>query len=263
MAQKKIPLVKKLIVVGGALIALQFVYIFVFSRSSERKDIKTVINEQVSKNTSLDSERKEMVKIQVALSSFRVKNNRYPKQLNELVPDYLDTIPLDPKTGVAYKYTVTGDNYTLGDAKLLAKKDTDNKGAGTSVGNDEQSQLIAFLDETKQEEYVYDSTGKKDPFRSHDFSPKVVEGNTGQPLEQYSYSQLKLSAILEGGDSPKAMIEDITGKGHVVTIGARVGNTGGTIAQIEKDKVIIIEKTVEFTGETSTRTVELLIRRDN
>jgi type IV pilus assembly protein PilP len=228
--------------------------------------MKDAINQQISQNKDIPTDRKDMIKIQVALSGYRVQNNKYPKTLSDLVPEYLDTVPLDPSTGAEFKYSVHDDRYSLGDVKPNTGNSTGSTGSKSPIKDapateDEQSKLLAYLETGDQDEtFVYDPSEKRDPFRSFDFSPQKVSGSGDTPLEQYSYNELKLSAVLEGFGEPKAVVEDPKGKGHTVSVGTKVGNLGGTVMKIESDKIIILEKSIEFTGETQTRTVELYIR---
>ena len=44
--------------------------------------------------------------IEMALFKYKEGNNTYPKDLSRLAPSFLDSVPVDPKTGVAYHYSV-------------------------------------------------------------------------------------------------------------------------------------------------------------
>jgi Tfp pilus assembly protein PilP len=263
MAPKKMPLVKKLLLICVPLALAQMAYIFILQDTSPPMSIKEAISQQVSRNKSIPAERKDVVKVQVALSGYRMKHGKYPKQLSVLVPEYLDTVPLDPSTGAPFKYSVKEDRYHLGDVKKTRPEGKDGTPGDSPVeiGDDEQSRLLAYLDKGDEtDNFIYDSSNKRDPFRSFDFSPRTVDAGSGTPLEQYSYNELKLAAVLEGMGEPKAVIEDPKGKGHTVSVGTKIGNLGGVVMKIESEKIVILEKNVEFTGETQTRTVEMFIR---
>ena len=264
MAIKKLPPTKKLLMIGLPLIFLQLIFIFLFQSDAPLTQ-KEAINLATMKNNALPADRKDMVRIQLALSGFMSNNKHFPKTLDELVPDYLDAVPLDPKTGGPFKYKLEGNRYVLGDFSTTTQVAENGKNGPKlgvqAVAGDESSQLLAYLDQDDPNSaFSYDPTGKKDPFRSFDFSPKVADDNDGTPLEQYSYNELRLVAVLEGFGEPKAVVEDPKGKGHTVNVGTKLGNLGGTVMKIEKDKLVILEKSVEFTGETQTRTVEMYIR---
>jgi len=55
--------------------------------------------------TARDSQRQDdVIKLQNALSVYYQKNHMYPSSLSTLIPDYLSSIPLDPRSGNAYSY---------------------------------------------------------------------------------------------------------------------------------------------------------------
>jgi type IV pilus assembly protein PilP len=82
-----------------------------------------------------------------------------------------------------------------------------------------------------------ESDRNRDPFRSYAsiFAPtdkRVVTNQRAVVLSQYSLDELKLVAIVTGGDYPRAMVIDPHGKGWVIKRGDFVGrpdvvHTGG------------------------------------
>ena len=83
-----------------------------------------------------------------------------------------------------------------------------------------------------------DSDRNRDPFRSFasafaDQGKKPIVNQRSVLLSQYGIEELKLVAIQTGGDFPRAMVVDPTGKGWVLKRGDYVGrpdvvHTGGT-----------------------------------
>ncbi|WOO43641.1 hypothetical protein [Rubellicoccus peritrichatus] len=49
----------------------------------------------------------------LALSAYNKDHDKYPNSLGELVPDYLDEIPVDPLTGGGFVYRPEGEGYLL------------------------------------------------------------------------------------------------------------------------------------------------------
>jgi type IV pilus assembly protein PilP len=82
---------------------------------------------------------------------------------------------------------------------------------------------LTFLDnlpegprKTKASSYIYDPTGKPDPFKpfiSEVKRSKEEADKTLQPLQKYEISQLKLVAIIWNIDTPRALVEDSSGRG--------------------------------------------------
>jgi len=259
MARKsKAPIIRKFVTVAIILIALQVGFLLVFRDGDSPKTSREAISKAIDKQTGgLSNTRREMMKVQAALADFRAKNNRFPAALQELSPVYFEKVPVNPTSGEPFEYRIEGVSYRLGSPE----GEIDHKsGEGVPVSSEEKDLLIASLDPaTARAHFVYDPTGKRDPFMPFDLSPKRSAGAT--PLEQYAFEELKVTAILNNGDTPKAIIEDSTGKGFTVGKGTKVGLNGGEIVEILPNKVVILESETDFTGEKKNRTTELLLRR--
>ena len=258
-------------IVGGALIAIQAVILFLQSGSEPvtiRQAIESAVDDQ-----NLPPRRREQVRIQLAVADFMAANQGSPPEsLGELVPKYFDTVPIDPDTGDAFIYTVKDGKYYVGMSKEQIQA-TSSKGKGKGKGKDkqadsdaplskdEQQALLASLNEEPEEEQIYDPTGKRDPFRPFDLTPKsAIDDGTKTPLERYSIGQLRLTAVLDGFEEPKAIIENQAGKGFTAKKGTLIGPNGGEIVEILPGKILILETTVDFTGQKKTNTIEMTLR---
>jgi hypothetical protein len=99
--------------------------------------------------------------------------------------------------------------------------------------------------------YIYDPTGKTDPFKSF-----INENDTGKPptgpeptvLETLDISQLELIAIMIGPKGNWAMVRDSKGVGHVIQKGKRIGTKGGVVDKITEHEVVIKEEYKDFRG---------------
>ena len=259
---------KKLMVVALVVIAIEAVVLIVFKRD-EPLSIKKAIEEQVEEKRGLDGARKSQLKIQLAVSDYRGKYGKYPKSLQELVPEYFDVIPTNPKSGKDFVYSVEGDNFFVGtseEVKLAqageesepVKQGEEATVAKEETSEEQQAALIASL-EKAPEEFIYNPAGKRDPFRPFNFSPQQ-DDRARTPLERYSIGQLKLTVILDGFDEPFAMVENSAGKGFKISRGTKIGQNGGEVVEILKDRIVILERSVDFTGRESTKTIELRLR---
>ena len=87
--------------------------------------------------------------------------------------------------------------------------------------------------------FVYNPAGKRDPFKQFDFSARPQNPNAGTPLERYSLGQLRLTAVIidPKTGAPTALVEDSTGKGYPIKIGAKIGDQGGSVVAIEADQI--------------------------
>lgn len=52
----------------------------------------------------------DVIKIRSAVDAYYIAKNSYPAKLDELVPEYMQSIPLDPKTGAFYAYRLINEN---------------------------------------------------------------------------------------------------------------------------------------------------------
>jgi type IV pilus assembly protein PilP len=261
--KKKLNVTKKITIIGLVLIAIQGVYLIFFSSDAKPISMREAITKAVDSKTDLNPKRREQAKIQLALADYLAKNAKLPAALDELVPTYFDTLPLDPDTNEAFKYQVSGTRYQLGEETpltQLAKKVGDGSLVSGPTTLEEQQALIDSLTDTGQQTtFVYDPSGKRDPFQPFDFTPQN-DGVEKTPLERYNLGQLKLTAVLEGFEQPRAIIENSVGKGFTVSKGTKIGTNNGEIVEILKDKILILETEVDFTGQKKTRTVELRLR---
>ena len=124
----------------------------------------------------------------------------------------------------------------------------------------------------KKVAYVYHPKGKIDPFQSV-FTTQPREGTKLQitarerklpltPLQKISLSQLKVVGIIIAPTGNKALVEEPSGKGYVITKGTYVGANFGRVRRIVKDRVIIEEEVEDFfTGEMRLQTVDLILQK--
>lgn len=103
---------------------------------------------------------------------------------------------------------------------------------------------------------AYNPKGKPDPFKpliveKPDLALKKVqkpEATGATPLERIDLDQLKLVAIVWNIPEPRAMVEDSTGKGYILTKGTALGRNRGKVLRIAPEGVVIRER-----DETSGR----------
>jgi len=96
----------------------------------------------------------------------------------------------------------------------------------------------------------YNPTGRRDPFRPFilDLRP---EPRTQQmtPLQRFEVGQLTVSATVWEISPPRALLEDGTGMGYIVTLGTPIGRNGGIITAIEPERVVVEERVLDFYGK--------------
>ena len=260
MAKKgKLSIAKKVAIVGIPLIIIQLGYVVLFS-TNDTATVQQSIDKAIKNVKGVDDRRKSMLKIQLAVADFTSKNSgKPPESLDALRPTYFDSIPVDPMTGKPFNYKVDKNRPYVGfdiagEMGTLVARNKDREPISDS------SDPLLSPDDVEKVSFVYDPSGKRDPFRPFDLGPKLTDLEGKTPLERYDYGQLKLTAVLAGFDEPQAIVENSNGKGFTVKKGTKIGTAGGVVVEIERDRVLILETTVDFTGEKKNRTVELKLR---
>jgi len=268
MARKKASVIKKVVTVLGILCALQIAVMYFLSRGrSEGVPIQQAIQQQVDKRKDLSPARREQLRVQLAVQDYQMShNNQPPAALDELVPTYFNVVPVNPDTGKPFEYKVEGGMPQVigSDVAVASAKSVGGKASTGAPGGElserEKQLLVASLGKQEQgEPFVYDSSGRRDPFAPYNLAPRVeVEGRS--PLEKYEIEKLKVTAVLEGADEPTAIVENEAGRGYVVKKGTKIGLNGGEVIEIQADRMLILETSADFTGQSRTHTIEMKLR---
>jgi type IV pilus assembly protein PilP len=107
--------------------------------------------------------------------------------------------------------------------------------------------------------YLYDPTGKTDPFASFIAKREKIEKRQKRKpqtyLETLDLSQLKLSVIIVSPTGKWAMVRDSKGLGHVIKEGTGIGTNGGVVHEIRAGEVIIREEYEDFRGQVQHKDI--------
>jgi len=97
---------------------------------------------------------------------------------------------------------------------------------------------------THPDDYFYDPTGKRDPFKAF----RAVVTTVGQkqtaalePLQKYELDRLQIIGILWEVRTPRAMVKDPDGVVHTVVKNTRIGRNEGYVAAIREGEIVVIE----------------------
>lgn len=266
---KKFTTVQKVLIVAVVLIVVQAVYLFIFSSKKKPLAFMDQVNRSIDQIPGMDPQARQIAKIEMALRNYSETNQgKLPESLDQLVPKYFDKVPVDPATNQPIKYAVTDGNFSLGqptDTAVAAAGvpvgPSDRKGPLTQEQAD-QILLASVIGQSTEVAFVYDPSGKRDPFQPFDLSPKRHVDESRSPLERYDIGQLKLTSVLAGGamGDAIAIVELADGKGYTVRKGTKIGVNSGEVVEIRPDKLLILETSIDFTGAKKTQTIEMPIR---
>lgn len=158
-----------------------------------------------------------------------------------------------------------------------------------------KEKLVKFLEDIESIEpvnlYLYNKIKKKDPvlykklrnyaslFKSKKTMEKLSQEERAQklgvykqlldiartgfhdpilgPLQNEKYSSLKLIGIIWGKLGTIALIETPDGKGHTVEVNDMIGPNYGVVKKIEKNKIIVVERYINYIEEISKKRQEI------
>ena len=112
----------------------------------------------------------------------------------------------------------------------------------------------------------YSVTGERDPFLSFELATPVdITGadtkKITDPLQKLTLSQVELVGIILGNEN-RALIQESSGIGHIITEGTRIGENSGIVTKISLGKVMIKQHFKDYMGRVNTREVILSLRKE-
>ncbi len=139
------------------------------------------------------------------------------------------------------------------------------KGQKVLLTDDTDKDTLVQPEKGLSEGYVYDPTGKTDPFKSFIAEQESVEEKKKRKpktyLETLDLSQLDLIAIIISQKGNWAMVRDSKGIGHVIRKGTPIGVNEGVVYEIKEKELIVREKRKDFrTGQVTDKDVAKKLR---
>lgn len=114
------------------------------------------------------------------------------------------------------------------------------------------------------EDYRYDPTGKRDPFKVFRAMRVVKPESTASkvdvsdPLQRWELDRLQVVGILWDVRAPRAMVRDPDGALYTITKNSKIGRNEGFVAAIREGEVVVIEMRYdEGQSFKETRVMEL------
>lgn len=108
---------------------------------------------------------------------------------------------------------------------------------------------------THDEQYTYESKGRRDPFLSlvTITKQKPIKKKGASPFESYDVNEIKLLAIAWDENKHYALIMLPNGKAYTITEGMTLGLEGGKVTKINKDSVVVREYIKDYKGDLKPR----------
>ncbi len=104
---------------------------------------------------------------------------------------------------------------------------------------------------------LYDSRGKRDPFvsfiRVEERRRAAIDPASLPPLQRYELGELKFVGVIWTKKGARGLVEDGEGKGYSVTVGTRIGRSGGVVSRITGKEIFVREEFVGNRGEKIVR----------
>jgi len=140
--------------------------------------------------------------------------------------------------------------------------------ASPSVKPEVQQGEAASQEAAREEGYVYQPGDRRDPFEPLIVPKKKSEtklsgaGRSGT-LESYDISDFALLAIAKKGEKYYALLVTPDNRSFTVRKGTRIGLNKGRVEEITGNKIVLMEYSKDFRGDTRPKqiTLELLKER--
>jgi len=108
--------------------------------------------------------------------------------------------------------------------------------------------------------------GRRDPFRPFTLDLQHAEAQEDEPqspLQRYEIAQLKLTGLVLDMRPPRAMLQDNSGMGYIVTPGTPIGRRKGVVKSIEPGRLVVEEIVLDYYGRQQPHQVVVEMPRDD
>jgi Tfp pilus assembly protein PilP len=140
-----------------------------------------------------------------------------------------------------------------------AEKPQQQKAVNTDIQPASSPETVAE-EAPEQEGYVYQQRDRRDPFAPLIVPKKKavkIEGTRAGNLVSYDIGDFTLAAIAQKGGQYFALLTTPDNRSFTVNKGTAIGLYKGTVQEIKKDKIIIIEYSSDYKGELKPRQIIL------
>lgn len=183
---------------------------------------------------------------------------------DQLPDDRVATAKIEPDK-MPTKSQVDKEPVSWDETDKLASKQTE---AGEKLKTGPSFDMANFLGGKKS---LYTRKGRLDPFKPFIHKEKMPAKQAGKikiarrvpmtPIEKIDLSQLRLTGILRMPDKICALVQEGSGKGYIIKEGTYIGNKGGQVTKILKNRVLVEEKFLDVYGKIAVKKRELKLKK--
>lgn len=132
----------------------------------------------------------------------------------------------------------------------MAPPAPNNGASAVTTGKDsllvdgEKAQAAPLLPTSRPVPYFsFDPTGKRDPFKAPKLyrKSKMSEIKEIDPLQNWSLDSFKVTGIIWGVKTPKAVVVDPQGRSYVVKKNTLIGKNKGYVTVIREGEIVVVE----------------------
>lgn len=133
------------------------------------------------------------------------------------------------------------------------------------------SDKVASQDQEKKKVFEYVLENRKDPFvpfltkkartRTINLDEIVDTNETLTGMQLFEPGQLTLVALMKRGGQDIAMVEDVTGKGYIITVGTKIGRRG-VVKDILSNKVVIEQTARTRAGKLIVSNTFMVLKKE-
>lgn len=112
------------------------------------------------------------------------------------------------------------------------------------------AQSAAAAVEQAPPKYIYDPSGRRDPFAPLTMvkKPLSIQEAPLTPLQNFDLGQLRLIGVIVGKGASTAMVTAPDGKSYILKKGTKVGKNDGVVVGVKPDAVLVEERYYDFSG---------------
>lgn len=107
---------------------------------------------------------------------------------------------------------------------------------------------------------VYNPAGKRDPFvaflKMERREARPVIGSL-PPLQRYELGEFRFVGVIWSPGVTRALVEDSEGKGYTISVGTKIGRSGGVVTRITDKEIVVREEFRDYAGSKVKRDTSL------